>query len=39
MKWSFWNAKDPTKIANILKAIEFYDDDYVGKAKICKVKG
>ena len=28
-EWSFWNALDPRKVANILNAIEFYDDDYV----------
>ena len=32
-EWSFWNAMDPRKVTNILKAIEFYDDDYVSKAK------
>lgn len=32
-EWSFWNAMDPKKVTNILKAIEFYDDDYLGKAK------
>jgi hypothetical protein len=29
---SFWNAMNPKKVTNILNAIEFYDDDYVGKA-------
>lgn len=32
-EWSFWNALDPKKVTNILNAIEFYDDDYMGKAK------
>lgn len=32
-EWAFWNALDPTKVTNILNAIEFYDDDYVAKAK------
>ncbi len=32
-EWAFWNALDPRKVTNILKAIEFYDDDYIGKAK------
>ena len=27
---------DPTKVTNILQAIEFYDSDYVGKAKDSK---
>ncbi|MFC1558541.1 hypothetical protein ACFL40_04210 [candidate division KSB1 bacterium] len=31
-EWSFWNALDPRKVTNILKAIEFYDEDYTGKA-------
>ena len=31
-EWAFWNALDPRKVTNILNAIEFYDDDYVGKA-------
>lgn len=30
-EWSFWNAMDPRKVTNILKAIEFYDEDYVSK--------
>jgi hypothetical protein len=32
-EWAFWNAMDPKKVTNILQAIEFYDNDYVGKAK------
>jgi hypothetical protein len=32
-EWAFWNAMDPRKLTNILKAIEFYDEDYVSKAK------
>ena len=32
-EWSFWNAMDPRKLTNVLSAIEFYDDDYVGKSK------
>ncbi len=32
-EWAFWNALDPKKVTNILKAIEFYDEDYVAKAK------
>jgi hypothetical protein len=32
-EWAFWNAMDPTKVTNILQAIEFYDSDYVSKAK------
>lgn len=32
-EWSFWNALDPRKVTNILNAIEFYDDDYLGRAK------
>ncbi len=32
-EWAFWNALDPRKVTNILKAIEFYDDDYIGKAE------
>jgi hypothetical protein len=31
-EWAFWNALDPRKVTNILNAIEFYDDDYIGKA-------
>ncbi len=38
-EWSFWNAMNPKKVTNILKAIEFYDDDYVGKAKKPKMLG
>lgn len=32
-EWAFWNAMDPRKVTNILNAIEFYDDDYISKAK------
>jgi hypothetical protein len=31
-EWAFWNALDPKKVTNILKAIEFYDEDYTAKA-------
>ncbi len=31
-EWAFWNALDPKKVTNILKAIEFYDKDYVAQA-------
>jgi hypothetical protein len=32
-EWAFWNVLDPRKVTNILAAIEFYDEDYVAKAK------
>lgn len=32
-EWAFWNAMDPRKVSNILKAVEFYDEDYVATAK------
>lgn len=32
-EWAFWNALDPKKVTNILNAIEFYDSDYISKAK------
>jgi len=35
-EWSFWNALNPKKVTNILKAIEFYDDDYLSKAETPK---
>jgi hypothetical protein len=35
-EWSFWNALHPQKVTNILKAIEFYDDDYINRAKYPK---
>ncbi len=35
-EWAFWNALDPVKVTNILNAIEFYDDDYIAKAKDAK---
>lgn len=35
-EWAFWNAMDRRKVTNILNAIEFYDDDYISKAKKAK---
>jgi hypothetical protein len=35
-EWAFWNAMSPKKMTNILNAIEFYDDDYVGRVKKTK---
>jgi hypothetical protein len=32
-EWAFWNAMNPKKVTNILKAIEFYDEDYISKAE------
>ena len=32
-EWAFWNAMNPKKVTNILNAIEFYDEDYISKAK------
>ncbi len=32
-EWSLWNALNPKKVTNVVNAIEFYDEDYVTKAK------
>jgi len=32
-EWAFWNAMHPKKVTNILNAIEFYDADYLSRAK------
>ncbi len=37
-EWSFWNVLDPKKVTKILKAIEFYDEKYISKAKLDSAK-